>query len=210
MFLARYPSTSTNRNRARARWAYYFFLGVDIESLSARIVDPDALADTDNPTMNNVHCTVCHSVMDPVAGTFQDWADMGHYRVNDTDSLPWTYKASDLYEPGDLWYRDMRAPGFNNVVMPAANEDAATAWLAAQIVADPRFARGAVDFWWLGVFGRRPPRQPTDLADPEYREKLAAYRAYDDVAAALPLRFLTARWHRWPAVQSGKICWSRW
>jgi hypothetical protein len=189
MFLARYPSTSTNRNRARARWTYYFFLGVDIESLSARIVDPDALADTGNPTMNNVQCTVCHSVMDPVAGTFQDWADMGHYRVNDTDSLPWTYKASDLYEPGDLWYRDMRAPGFNNVVMPPANEDVATAWLAAQIVADPRFARGAVDFWWLGVFGRRPPRQPTDLADPHYQEKLASFRAYDDVATALATAF---------------------
>jgi hypothetical protein len=189
MFLARYPSTSTNRNRARARWTYYFFLGLDIESLAPRIVDPNALSDTDNPTMNNVHCTVCHSVMDPVAGTFQDWADAGHYRVNDTDSLPWTYKETDLYQNGDLWYRDMRAPGFNNVTMPPANEDAASAWLAAQIVADPRFARGAVEFWWLGVFGRKPPRQATDLADPDYGEKLAAYRAYDEVADALATAF---------------------
>jgi hypothetical protein len=185
MFLARYPSTDTNRNRARARWTYYFFLGVDIEGLAPRTVDPEALADTNNPTMNNVHCTVCHSVMDPVAGTFQDWADLGHYRVYETDSLPWTYKSSDLYEWGDLWYRDMRSPGFNNVVMPETSNDAASAWLAAQIAADPRFARGTTDFWWLGVFGRRPPLQPTDPSDPDYGEKLASYRAYDEVADAV-------------------------
>ena len=189
MFLARYPSTATNRNRARARWAYYFFLGVDIEGLAPRTLDPDVLADTDNPTMNNVHCTVCHSVMDPVAGTFQDWADMGHYRVNDTDSLPWTYKGTDLYEEGDLWYRDMRSPGFNHVVMPAASNDAASAWLAAQMAADPRFARGTAEFWWLGVFGRRPPLQPTDPSDPDYGEKLSAFRAYDEVARDLAAAF---------------------
>ncbi len=191
MFLARYPSTDTNRNRARARWTYYFFLGVDIEGLAPRTVDPEALADTNNPTLNNVHCTVCHSVMDPVAGTFQDWADMGHYRVYDTDSLPWTYKATDLYEWGDLWYRDMRAPGFNNVVMPETSNDAAGAWLAAQIAADPRFARGTTDFWWLGVFGRKPPRQPTDPSDSDYGEKLAAYRAYDDVSRSVADAFRT-------------------
>ena len=189
MFLARYPSTATNRNRARARWTYYFFLGVDIEGLAPRTVDPDALADTDNPTMNNVHCTVCHSVMDPVAGTFQDWADMGHYRVNDTDSLPWTYKGSDLYEWGDLWYRDMRAPGFNNVVMPESENNAASAWMAGQIAADPRVARGTVEFWWLGVFGRKPPLQPTDPSDPDYGEKLSAYRAYDEIVRELAQSF---------------------
>jgi hypothetical protein len=189
MFLARYPSTSTNRNRARARWAYYFFLGVDIEALAPRALDPAALADADNPTMNNVHCTVCHSVMDPVAGTFQDWGDNGHYRVNGRDSLPWTYKSSGLYRNGDLWYRDMRSPGFNNVVMPASGNDNASGWAASQIAADPRFARGAVDFWWLGVFGRKPPHRPTELSDPDYAARLRAYRAYEDVAVAIAAAF---------------------
>ena len=66
-FLQRYPSTETNRNRARARWTYKFFLDVDIEKSAARTTDPVALADTNNPTMNNKNCTVCHQRMDPVA-----------------------------------------------------------------------------------------------------------------------------------------------
>ena len=72
--LARYPSTATNRNRARARWTYYFFLGVDIEKSAPRTTDPVALADTNNPTLNNPACTVCHQLHDPVAGTFQNHA----------------------------------------------------------------------------------------------------------------------------------------
>ena len=40
VFLKRYPTTATNRNRARARWAYYHFLGVDIENAASRTTDP--------------------------------------------------------------------------------------------------------------------------------------------------------------------------
>ena len=79
-FLARYPSTATNRNRARSRWTYYHFLGIDIEKSASRTTDPEALADTNNPTMNNPACTVCHSVLDPVAGAFQNYGDEGMYR----------------------------------------------------------------------------------------------------------------------------------
>ena len=57
-FLLRYPTTATNRNRARARWTYYHFLGVDIENSASRTMDPVALADTNNPTMQNPACTV--------------------------------------------------------------------------------------------------------------------------------------------------------
>ena len=77
VFLQRYPSTATNRNRARSRWTYYHFLGVDIEKSAPRTTDPVALADTDNPTLNNPACTVCHTIMDPVAGAFQNYGDEG-------------------------------------------------------------------------------------------------------------------------------------
>ncbi len=79
-FLLRYPTTPTNRNRARSRWTYYHFLGLDIEKSASRTTDPDALADTDNPTMKNAACTVCHSVLDPVAGAFQNYGNEGFYR----------------------------------------------------------------------------------------------------------------------------------
>ena len=80
VFLKRYPSTATNRNRARSRWTYYHFLGVDIEKSASRTTDPVALADTNNPTLNNPACTVCHTVLDPVAGSFQNYGDEGYYK----------------------------------------------------------------------------------------------------------------------------------
>ena len=94
MFLHRYPTTPTNRNRARARWTYYHFLGVDIEKSASRTTDPVALADTNNPTMHNPACTVCHSVLDPVAGAFQDYGDEGYYKDQwgGMDSLHRFYK----------------------------------------------------------------------------------------------------------------------
>ena len=94
VFLQRYPTTATNRNRARSRWTYYHFLGVDIEKSAARTTDPDALADNDNPTLGNPACTVCHVLLDPIAGAYQNYADAGHYRANfgGTDSLDRFYK----------------------------------------------------------------------------------------------------------------------
>ena len=93
-FLLRYPTTATNRNRARARWTYYHFLGVDVEKSASRTTDPVALADTNNPTMHNPACTVCHSVLDPVAGAFQNYGDEGFYRDKwgGLDSLDEFYK----------------------------------------------------------------------------------------------------------------------
>ena len=97
VFLLRYPTTATNRNRARSRWTYYHFLGLDIEKSASRTTDPVALADTNNPTMRNPACTVCHSVLDPVAGTFQNYGDEGLYRdqLGGLDSLDGFYKEDD-------------------------------------------------------------------------------------------------------------------
>ena len=93
-FLQRYPTTATNRNRARARWTYYHFLGVDVEKSASRTTDPVALADTNNPTMHNPNCTVCHSRLDLVAGAFQNYDDGGNYKSGwgGLDSLDWLYK----------------------------------------------------------------------------------------------------------------------
>ena len=93
-FLYRYPTTATNRNRARARWTYYHFLGLDVEKSASRTTDPVALADTNNPTLNNPACTVCHSILDPVAGAFQNYSDEGYYKINwgGVDSLDDLYK----------------------------------------------------------------------------------------------------------------------
>ena len=96
-FLLRYPTTATNRNRARARWTYYHFLGLDVEKSASRTTDPVALADTNNPTLLNPNCTVCHSILDPVAGAFQNYGEEGLYRDQweGLDSLDRLYKEDD-------------------------------------------------------------------------------------------------------------------
>ena len=194
MFLARYPSTDTNRNRARARWSYYFFLGVDIEGLAVRPMNSDSLQDVDNPTLNNPDCAVCHEIMDPVAGAFQNWGNDGQFRdqcgwfpdsahadggewLCDLDALPWVgYKEFfDPYVAGDLWYRDMRKPGFNGVLQPTNQEDSSLNWLAQQMVQDPRFASGTVKFWFKGVFARKPAPLPNNPDDAQFSGFMAAY-----------------------------------
>ena len=182
VFLRRYPTTPTNRNRARSRWTYYHFLGLDIEKSASRTTDPEALADTDNPTMKNPACTVCHRIMDPVAGAYQNYGEQGEYR--DTgggqDSLDDFYKdppdgGYTPYQPGDTWYRDMREPGFNGMTAPDA--DNSVQWLAEQIAADERFAEATVKFWWPAILGVEVVRPPEDRNDSGFEAMLLASNA---------------------------------
>ena len=189
MFLARYPSTDTNRNRARARWTYYFFLGVDIEGLAVRPMNGDSLMDVDNPTLNNPDCAICHEIMDPVAGAFQNWGNDGQFRDQcgwytdtqmwecDRDALPWVgYKEfGSPYTPGDLWYRDMRTPGFNGSALPASSMNHSLRWLGEEISTDPRFASGSVRFWFKGLLGREPHPKPDNPNDTDYIGNKGAY-----------------------------------
>lgn len=191
--LNRYPSTATNRNRARARWTFFHFLGVDIEASAQRTNDPEALADTDNPTMKNPNCTVCHQIMDPVAGTYQNYGDDGFYRSNfgGEDSLDEFYKfpeeGDSLYVEGDTWYRDMREPGIDGVTAPDA--DNSLQWLAQEIVSDPRFATATVRFWWPAVIGSELLKLPEVESDVDYVDRLLAFEAQQETIAELAALF---------------------
>ena len=191
-FLSRFPSTDTNRNRARARWAYYFFLGVDIEGLSERTTDQSALADENNPTLNNSNCTVCHNIMDPVAGAFQNYGDDGFYKdkPGGLHSLPRSYRfdPNSDYQPGDTWYSDMLAPGFGEELAP--NSDNSIQWLAEKFVKDPRFAYGTVYFWYPAVMGRDAYTLPENSEDFDYESKLAAYSVEQEMLQDVAARFV--------------------
>ena len=194
-FLNRYPTTDTNRNRARARWTYYHFLGVDIEKSAPRTTDPVALADTNNPTMNNPACTVCHESLDPLAGAFQNFGDEGRYRNGHLgrDSLPDTYKypedpdAERLYQEGDTWFRDMRSPGFNGGLVN--NADNSLRWLGQRMANDPRFATAAVKFWWPAVMGSEAALAPEEISDSDYSERLALFEEQNSFIEALGQQF---------------------
>lgn len=170
-FLQQYPTTSTNRNRARSRWTLMHFLGVDIESSAEALVSTAALKDEPNPTLNNPACTVCHTVMDPVAGAFQNFGRDGIYRESrwGLDSLDNNYKRTKLYNPGDTWYSDMLPPGFQG--QPLKDSEATLRELARMMARDPRFAQGAVKFWWPAVFGE--PLLGDNLSRPQSDAKLA-------------------------------------
>ena len=192
-FLSRYPTTATNRNRARARWTLYHFLGIDIEKSSQRPTNEAALSDRNNPTLNNPACTVCHIVMDPVAGAFQNWSDFNYYRQNNgVDSLDQFYKhpedgSSSPYQQGDLWYRDMLAPGLFEAAI--TSRDYTLRELAGRIVEEPGFVRAAAQFWWPAIFGTKPVELPSVESDRGFAEKSAAYLAQqtsiDEFAATL-------------------------
>ena len=173
VFLRRYPTTATNRNRARSRWTYYHFLGVDIEKSAARTTDPDALADTNNPTMHNPACTVCHIPMDPVAGAYQNYGDQGLFRDKNAgrDALPNLYRnpkdgTISPYQRGDTWFRDMREPGFGDLKAPSADNSAQ--WLAERITEDERFAKAAVRFWWPSIMGTGVAEPALDSTDQDF------------------------------------------
>ncbi len=193
-YLARYPSTATNRNRARSRWTNYFFLGLDIEKSASRTIDPTALADQNNPTLTNSNCTVCHAALDPVAGAFQNYGNMGFYRdqLDGNDSLPYIYKfpndgSVSAYQSGDTWYKDMRVPGIANHISP--DNSNSLQWLAEQITADDRFAKATVKFWWPAIFGRELLQPPEDSTDSDFIIKLSAFEAQNEYIDSLAFGF---------------------
>lgn len=145
-FLARYPSTNTNVNRKRARYVFDYFLGVDIEGLAAR----DGL-DLDNvigavPTYEDPQCTVCHVVMDPIAGLFTKRDNGGEYdednsfRHNQTTSgVPRMVPAGYSLDPADL--------------LPTSEQNQPLRWMAQRMAADDRFAARTVRTVLSGLTG---------------------------------------------------------
>ena len=82
---------------------------------------------------------------------------------------------ANAYQSGDTWYRDMRAPGFNDEL--ALNSDNSVQWLAHRIVADERFAEATVKFWWPAVMGSEVAEPPEDEGDADSEGLLLAANA---------------------------------
>ena len=134
-FLNRYPTTATNRNRHRSKIIFDYFLHTDILALADRPIDASA-SSVHNPTMNDPQCNVCHSVMEPVSGAFQNWDEDGHYNPRD-----------------EGWYPEMYPPGFEGEDIDISERDNALRWLAERIVEDPRFAQASIKNLFEGVTG---------------------------------------------------------
>ncbi len=208
-WLNRFPTSPSNRNRHRARILSKQFLATNLLSLAVRPSDENS-AQFLVPWLENPGCKVCHDVMDPMAAGFQNWADPSNrylpYRdgAGTDHALPGNYRnpsyprdanGQAYYRLGDVWFRDSVAPGFNGIPMPGGYTGNKTAlqWLGNQVATDPRFALGAVYFWYQGVFGREPLALPTNTSDPAYANLLSAYTTQNAELMEIATRFATDR-----------------
>lgn len=172
-FLNRYPTTDTNRNRHRSRMVYQYFLNTDILALATRPIDADNSA-IHNPTMNDPQCNVCHSVMEPLAGAFQNWDDDGHYNP-----------------PENGWYAEMYEPGLDGHTISITESGNALRWAAERIATDPRFARSSVEQVFeafTGVPVLRAYEWPADSVEYE------AWRIQDAFLTEVTQKFIEQDW----------------
>lgn len=202
-WLMRFPTTPTNRNRHRVYILFQQFLATDVNALAVRPIDDGG--DFRVPVLENPACTSCHDTIDPIAAGFQNWNENNRYLPFRTASgrdhaLPASYRSNNYprdaagqryYQDGDNWFRDGKAPGYGSTPMPGGftGNNTALQWLGQQVAADPRFALGAVHFWYEGVFGRKPLKQPIDQTSPQYATQLAAYNAQHQEFQEIAARF---------------------
>ncbi len=178
-YLKRYPTTETNRNRLRVRMYFQHFLGVDIMQLAPRGNDAAAItAKFRNPTMEAADCVVCHKVIDPVAGLFQD------YYALDGNGVYLRRK--------DGWFTDMFPPGLEGEALPEEERWRSLQWLAERTVKDPRFAVAMVEHVWYILTGRKTLLPPEDIDDPLFDARQRAFREQRHEIDAIAKRFAAA------------------
>ena len=150
--------------------------------MAPRVNDAAAItAKYEVPTMQAPDCVVCHKVMDPIAGLYQD------YYVVD---------GKGIYGPRkDGWYKDMFSPGFEGERLPEGERWRALQWLGERTASDPRFATAMVKHVWYILFGRRPLLPPEDIDDPMFAAKRRAYRAQRDEIERIAERFANANFN---------------
>ena len=112
----------------------------------------------------------------------------GRTRYRTLTSTPRTLiRERKLYQDGDTWFRDMRAPGFNGGLVN--NADNSLPWLGQRMADDPRFATAAVKFWWPAVMGADAALAPEEVSDSDYSERLALFEEQNGFIEALGQQF---------------------
>ncbi len=161
-YLKRYPTTETNRNRLRVRMFFQHFLGIDVMQLAPRVNDAAAISTQyEIPTMQAADCVVCHKIIDPVAGLFQDF---------------YALDGNGVYlRRKDGWFQDMFPPGHEGEPLPESERWRALQWLGERTAKDPRFAVAMVGHAWYILSGRRPLSAPEDIDDPLFAAKHRAF-----------------------------------
>ena len=178
-YLKRYPTSETNRNRLRVRMYFRHFLGIDIMQLAPQVNDAAAItAKYEIPTMQATDCVVCHKIIDPIAGLFQD------YYVVD---------GKGIYGPRkDGWFKDMFPPGLLDEGLQKKQRWRSLQWLGERTARDPRFATAMVGHVWYILMGRKVLQPPEDIDDAMFVAKRRAYREQRTLIEETARRFAKA------------------
>ncbi|MEK6233365.1 MAG: hypothetical protein N2C14_01505, partial [Planctomycetales bacterium] len=127
------------------------------------------------PTMQAADCVVCHKVMDPIAGLFQDY---------------YALDGNGIFGPRkEGWYEDMFASGLEGEGLPANQKWRALPWLGERTAKDPRFAVARVNHVWYILAGRKPLLPPEDIDDPRFAARRRAQREQRDEMERIAARF---------------------
>ncbi len=172
-FLNRWTTTPTNVDRGRARRIFAFFLATDVLKIATRPVDATTVTAQEDPTRNSNLCTVCHKVIDPVAGGFRGYDDNNYEDFN----------------PETPWHDAMFEPGFGATPMDPNYYGKALQWMGPQVASDPRFAISAVRTVYTAMTGHQPIQYPGDPTDPNFATELAAWTAQDGFFGATAAAF---------------------
>jgi len=180
MFLWKYRTTATSRNRNRANFIAKVFLDLDIETLSLRSGgDTDPENKFSNPTTQNPDCTVCHYVLDPIAGNFHNFFAQygslfyrprvgGWFDINEEDMFPVGYS---MMEP-----------------LPIENRDNSLQWLAKKMVNDERFPRAMLKHFYNFLTAKQLLNKPKKEME-NYEQKLQAYLLQEAIVDDILLKF---------------------
>lgn len=172
IWLQRHPTTPTNRNRHRAKEILFVYMGNDILKAAERPISIDENSLADNPTVNNQTCTVCHKLLDPIAGGFRNFQPFDNEEQFD-------------FNPSSPWFPEMFQTGFVNQDMPPSNYDKATKWLGQSIANDPGFAFGSVFMGYRILTGNeplQPPQEGAENFDQELTAFLGQYYTFSKIA----------------------------
>ena len=183
-WLNRFPTTATNVNRHRSRMVYDFFLATDVLKLAERSLDQSQIT-AHNPTMNESACSVCHTMIDPIAGAFQNWDNKGRYRP-----------------PVEGWHQDMRPPGFGAEVIPSTQAPESLRWLGNRLVADRRFVTAVVQTLFSGIMGHPTLRPPSDPQNPKYSALLSTYLQQDEYLKTIENVFMEDNYNLKTAIKA--------
>ena len=112
------------------------------------------------PWMEAADCVVCHRIIDPVAGLFQDfYNEEGHFKPR-----------------MDGWFQDMFGPGLEGEDLPKDEKWRSLQWLASRTVKDPRFAVAMTEPVLYLLDGRKALRPPPGIEDAVFAPRRRAYQ----------------------------------